>query len=241
MGVEEDQPAKVDLNKFRKSSALPLSCVNHISRVCSNLTKSKDFYENVLGFVQIKRPGSFDFEGAWLFNYGIGIHLLQDERGVEACQKEIDPKDDHVSFQCEDMTLVEEKLKENRIKYLRREVEEGGIMVDQLFFHDPDCFMIEVCNCDKLPVVPLARAASIKNQEQFFSVRKRSCSLKTALSAASIQDFLPMQSGSSLKHAVSGSNLKHSVSGSNLNRAVSGLSLSEQKQCPSFGIVLDSC
>ncbi|PQM41768.1 metallothiol transferase FosB-like [Prunus yedoensis var. nudiflora] len=32
-----------------------------------------------LGFVPIRRPGSFNFDGAWLFGYGIGIHLLQSE------------------------------------------------------------------------------------------------------------------------------------------------------------------
>ncbi|BBN01119.1 hypothetical protein MPTK1_2g04800 [Marchantia polymorpha subsp. ruderalis] len=223
MRVEDAAPAcgmvgQVNFNKFRKSSALPLTCVNHISRVCSNLTESRRFYENVLGFVQIKRPGSFDFEGAWLFNYGIGIHLLQSENGGSPGAKEIDPKADHVSFQCEDMTLVEEKLQESGIKYLRREVEEGGILVDQLFFHDPDGFMIEVCNCDKLPVVPLARAASITNRQPFFSSCKRSSSI-----ASSLQDMLPMQSGNTIKHSLS------------------AVSLSDQTACPAFGIVIDSC
>ncbi|PNX69300.1 lactoylglutathione lyase/glyoxalase I family protein [Trifolium pratense] len=41
------------------------------------------------------------------------------------------------------------------INYVRATVEEGGIQVDQLFFHDPDGFMIEICNCDSLPVIPL--------------------------------------------------------------------------------------
>lgn len=40
--------------------------------------------------------------------------------------------------------------------YVRAMVEEGGVQVDQLFFHDPDGFMIEICNCDSLPVIPLA-------------------------------------------------------------------------------------
>lgn len=58
------------------------------------------------------------------------------------------------------MAVVENKLKEAGIPYLRRKVEEeedGGtrISVDQLFFHDPDGFMIEICNCDNLQVVPL--------------------------------------------------------------------------------------
>ncbi|KAJ0755422.1 putative glyoxalase/Bleomycin resistance protein/Dihydroxybiphenyl dioxygenase [Helianthus annuus] len=54
------------------------------------------------------------------------------------------------------MGTVEKKLKEMEIVYKRQRVEEGGIYVDQLFFHDPDGFMIEICNCDNLPVIPIA-------------------------------------------------------------------------------------
>lgn len=53
------------------------------------------------------------------------------------------------------MSTVEKKLKEMEIEYVKSRVEEGGIYVDQLFFHDPDGSMIEICNCDNLPVVPL--------------------------------------------------------------------------------------
>jgi len=48
------------------------------------------------------------------------------------------------------MEPVEKKLKEMEIDYVRATVEEGRIQVDQLFFHDPDDFMIEICNCDSL-------------------------------------------------------------------------------------------
>lgn len=58
--------------------------------------------------------------------------------------------------QCESMGAVEKKLKDMAIEFVRAVVEEGGIQVDQLFFHDPDGFMIEICNCDNLPVIPLA-------------------------------------------------------------------------------------
>jgi hypothetical protein len=78
------------------------------------------------------------------------------------------------AWQCEDIDVVETKLKESGIKYIRCVVEEGGIEVDQLFFHDPDGFMIEVCNCDQLPVVPLYRSASITSQQPIFSSCKRS-------------------------------------------------------------------
>lgn len=58
-------------------------------------------------------------------------------------------------MQCECMETVEKKLKEMKIEYVKGGVEDGGIRVDQLFFHDPDGTMIEVCNCDNLPVIPL--------------------------------------------------------------------------------------
>ncbi|CAL4895465.1 unnamed protein product [Urochloa decumbens] len=141
---------------------LPLASLNHISIVCRSVEESLRFYTDVLGFVPIRRPGSFDFDGAWLFNYGIGIHLLQSEDPGSLPEKgEINPKDNHISFQCESMAAVERRLKELGIPYVQRCVEEGGINVDQIFFHDPDGFMIEVCNCDNLPVIPLAGAAPV--------------------------------------------------------------------------------
>ncbi|KAK3219426.1 hypothetical protein Dsin_013396 [Dipteronia sinensis] len=135
---------------------LHLTSLNHVSLICRSVEESIDFYQNVIGFVPIIRPGSFDFDGAWLFGFGIGIHLLQSEDPEKLPKKtEINLKDNHISFQCESMGAVEKKLKEMEIKYKRARVEEGGIHVDQLFFHDPDGFMIEISDCDNLPVVPL--------------------------------------------------------------------------------------
>ena len=51
--------------------------------------------------------------------------------------------------------MVESGLRELGIDFVQRTVEEGGISMEQLFFHDPDGFMIEVCNCEALPLVPL--------------------------------------------------------------------------------------
>lgn len=143
--------------------SLPISSVNHFSLLCSSVEKSAAFYEDILGFLPIKRPGSFDFDGAWLFNYGMGIHLIQASCPSELPKKkEINPKDNHMSFQtgCQDIGEVEERLQELGVQYMRVEVEEGGIRVDQIFFHDPDGFMIEVCTCDNLPLVPLKSSPS---------------------------------------------------------------------------------
>ncbi|MFQ6630405.1 hypothetical protein Gotur_006642 [Gossypium turneri] len=136
------------------TATLPLLSLNHVSFVSKSVSKSVRFYEQVLGFVLIKRPSSFNFEGAWLFNYGIGIHLLEAE-SVPTKKEKINPKDNHISFQCSDMKQVIRKLEAMKIEYVTAVVEEGGIQVDQLFFHDPDGYMIEICNCENLPVLPL--------------------------------------------------------------------------------------
>lgn len=96
-----------------------------------------------------------------LFNYGIGIHLLECNSPADAPKKKgvINPKDNHISFQCSDMQLVMRKLEEMGIDYVTAVVEEGSVKVDQLFFHDPDGYMIEICNCDNLPVLPLSACA----------------------------------------------------------------------------------
>lgn len=155
-----------------KGAAGPLSLVsvNHISLVCRSVEDSMDFYENVLGFFPIKRPGSFNFDGAWLFSYGMGIHLLQSPNPDSIPKKqEINPMDNHMSFQCESMQVVESKLAEMNIKFIKRTVEEGGVYVDQIFFHDPDGFMIEICNCENLPVVFLGSACPLNCQSNVSS------------------------------------------------------------------------
>ncbi|XP_068640504.1 glyoxylase I 4-like [Aristolochia californica] len=148
MGVEE----------ITDISPLPLLSLNHVSFLCRSVSDSVRFYVDVLGFVLIKRPSSFKFHGAWLFNYGVGIHLLEHNPLEEFPQKSrpINPKDNHISFQCSDMGLVKRKLEEMEMEYAAAIVEEGGIKVDQLFFHDPDGYMIEICNCDNIPVLPIS-------------------------------------------------------------------------------------
>ncbi|XP_010271469.1 PREDICTED: uncharacterized protein LOC104607511 [Nelumbo nucifera] len=141
------------------SSALPLLSLNHVSLLCRSVSNSVRFYEQVLGFVSIKRPSSFNFHGAWLFNYGVGIHLLEntsENANVPNQSRPINPKDNHISFQCTDVGIVKMKLQEMGMKYVTALVEEEGNKVDQVFFHDPDGYMIEICNCENIPVVPLS-------------------------------------------------------------------------------------
>ncbi|MCL7029366.1 hypothetical protein MKW94_023138 [Papaver nudicaule] len=158
------------------NSALPLLSLNHVSYLCKSVAESAKFYQEVLGFVLIRRPSSFQFEGVWLFNYGIGIHLLQcnSTNDVQQMPVKINPKDNHISFQCTDIELVKKRLREMGMKYETALVEEGGVFVDQLFFHDPDGYMIEICNCENIPVLPLSTIACPIRKPQSYVEPKKS-------------------------------------------------------------------
>ena len=51
---------------------------------------------------------------------------------------------------------MEKKLKDLNIKYKKMTVEdvENRTKIDKLFFNDPNGFMIEICNCENLKLVP---------------------------------------------------------------------------------------
>ncbi|KAM0040404.1 putative glyoxalase/Bleomycin resistance protein/Dihydroxybiphenyl dioxygenase [Helianthus debilis subsp. tardiflorus] len=150
-------------NQKDDAPSSPFLSLNHVSYVCRSVPASVKFYTDVLGFVLIRRPSSFDFEGAWLFNHGIGIHLLEMET-TPAKTGVINPKDNHISFQCTDMDLIILKLEKMGIKYVTALVKEGGVEVNQLFFHDPDGYMIEICNCHVLPVLPITSCPTKKHK-----------------------------------------------------------------------------
>uniref|UniRef100_A0A7N0UR28 VOC domain-containing protein n=1 Tax=Kalanchoe fedtschenkoi TaxID=63787 RepID=A0A7N0UR28_KALFE len=156
----------VGVDQKGEEEAAPLMALNHVSRLCRCVKESMEFYRKVLGFVLIERPPAFDFDGAWLFNYGIGIHLVQskDEDKLPRDREHLDPMDNHISFQCEDMGLIEERLKGFGVKYMKRTVEDEqtGTAIDQLFFNDPDGFMVEICNCENLKLVPAGSLGQIR-------------------------------------------------------------------------------
>uniref|UniRef100_A0A0E0KTB4 VOC domain-containing protein n=1 Tax=Oryza punctata TaxID=4537 RepID=A0A0E0KTB4_ORYPU len=158
MGSEAPDPAD--------AASVPLVRLNHVSFQCTSVEKSVDFYHRVLGFELIKRPESLNFEGAWLYKYGMGIHLLQRGDDADGCSiptrplPAINPMGNHVSFQCSDMAVMKARLRAMDREFVVRKVWDGETVVDQLFFHDPDGNMIEVCNCENLPVIPLVVAAA---------------------------------------------------------------------------------
>ncbi|XP_031475550.1 glyoxylase I 4 [Nymphaea colorata] len=160
----EKKESKVD-QEGEDEGAVPLVALNHVSRLSRSIESSVRFYEAILGFVCTNRPQIFDAGGAWLFNYGVGIHLLQsNDEDVLPDPDRLDPVDNHISFQCENMDAMEKKLKDMNVNYIRKAVgdKESGTKIDQLFFNDPDGYMIEICNCENLELVPQGSLGRIR-------------------------------------------------------------------------------
>lgn len=124
-----------------------------MSFVVSNLEASRRFYRDLLGFSEIVRPGTLKergVDGCWLFNFGVGLHLIEGEPPKRS--KVICPQGDHFSFNCTNIAEVEEQLVALGVKYVKDQIDHEGICISQLFFHDPDGVMIECCNCDSVPL-----------------------------------------------------------------------------------------
>ncbi|KAB2036575.1 hypothetical protein ES319_D03G010900v1 [Gossypium barbadense] len=110
----------MEIEEVNNYVSLPLLSLNHVSLLCRSVWDSMRFYEEVLGFIPIKRPSSFKFNGAW------------------------------------DVEIVKGRLEDIGMKYVTAVVEDEGNTVDQVFFHDPDGYMIELCNCENIPILPLS-------------------------------------------------------------------------------------
>lgn len=70
--------------------------------------------------------------------------------------------------QCTDVGLVKRRLEERGMRYVTAVVEDEGIKVDQVFFHDPDGYMIELCNCENIPIIPVSSCSFFKPRSHSF-------------------------------------------------------------------------
>ena len=120
------------------SQPLPIKALHHIARTTADPDRSRAFYTDVLGFREIRRPG-FNFRGAWLFNYGVQIHIIEHDTARAAGP--IDTRAEHLAFAVDDFQEVERRLAQHGIEY-HKQVNAGGI--PQIFFHDPDGHHIEI-------------------------------------------------------------------------------------------------
>jgi catechol 2,3-dioxygenase-like lactoylglutathione lyase family enzyme/NAD-dependent dihydropyrimidine dehydrogenase PreA subunit len=119
---------------------LPLCAINHVARQTRRLEASRSFYRDLLGFREIERP-AFNFRGAWLFGYGVQLHLIEDQ-GAPDPHGEIQTRADHLAFDTSDLAQVERTLAAMGVPF--RVNVQSGTGVRQLFLRDPDGHHVEI-------------------------------------------------------------------------------------------------
>lgn len=119
---------------------LPVRFLHHVSRVTRHLEESRAFYRDVLGFQEIPRP-QLGFPGAWLFNYGMQIHLLVND-APQGRHDLIETRDNHLAFYVDDIDSVERLLTDHAVTF--RVNHQRDTNLKQIFFRDPDGHHIEV-------------------------------------------------------------------------------------------------
>ena len=119
-----------------------LTNFDHFTIRTDDLSATRDFYVDVLGFVDGYRP-PFDFPGNWLYLEDRPvIHVVHiDSADVD------DPGSgavDHVAFRGADADALAAHLDDRAIKY--RQAEVPSLELKQFFIQDPNGITVEI-NC----------------------------------------------------------------------------------------------
>ena len=122
---------------------------NHYAITVTDVGKSLNFYRNVLGLQQIRRP-NFDRYGAWLTAGNLEIHLIKGPAVVPNTDSLIVG---HLSLETNNIQEVRKRLVDNHVPFTQNVSvpnKKQTTVVTQFFLRDPDGYYVEICNCDIL-------------------------------------------------------------------------------------------
>jgi catechol 2,3-dioxygenase-like lactoylglutathione lyase family enzyme len=123
--------------------------IQHCALVVADVERSRRFYTDVIGLVEIERPSSFRFAGAWFRAGEDELHLIGgSETTMAAGGKETGVGISvglvtHVALEVDDLAAALERVRTAGVEI------GGGPMprgdgVDQAFLLDPDGFVVEL-------------------------------------------------------------------------------------------------
>jgi glyoxylase I family protein len=107
--------------------------LDHTSLRITDLARSREFYEGLLGLPTAARP-DLGFPGVWYDVGGAQLHLIEQRKMFE----DIDPTDPHLALQVADIEEAKRALDARGVHYLHF----GG---PQLWIRDPDGNVVEIC------------------------------------------------------------------------------------------------
>ena len=114
--------------------------VHHISFSVSDLERSRRFYEDVLGLVEIFRP-DLGLPGAWYRAGNSEVHLIARPDGVDIPKgpAALSPLANHQAFAVDDYTDCLEFMESQNVEVMSTSAERG-----QMWVQDPDGNVIEL-------------------------------------------------------------------------------------------------
>jgi catechol 2,3-dioxygenase-like lactoylglutathione lyase family enzyme len=127
---------------------LKTSGLNHVAVRASDVEKSKEFYETVIGLKKIPRP-NINIPGEW---YGFGGETALHVIGAKP-REGIDPTGPHMAIEVEDFEATKAELVKRGIPFLdgapmmaqmKMSPEELRMLGQQLWVKDPDGNVIEL-------------------------------------------------------------------------------------------------
>jgi catechol 2,3-dioxygenase-like lactoylglutathione lyase family enzyme len=126
---------------------IDIESLHHVSVSVTDLGRAKEFYGNVLGLVEIRRP-AFDFPGAWYRAGDHQLHLIA-HPGATTHRNSgvIDSRDRHFALRVRNYGDALEHLTARGVPY--RAKPENLTEQPQIYVADPDGNVIEL-NAERL-------------------------------------------------------------------------------------------
>lgn len=114
--------------------------LHHVSFAVRDLARSREFFGEVVGLVEIPRP-AFSFPGAWFAVGDRQLHLIQESGALPREVGERISRSDHMALEVRDIEAVRTTLEDAGIDYQCGGNEALGF--SQVFCSDPDDHTIE--------------------------------------------------------------------------------------------------
>jgi catechol 2,3-dioxygenase-like lactoylglutathione lyase family enzyme/uncharacterized protein YunC (DUF1805 family) len=131
---------------------LRVQCIDHVTLVVKDLERSRQFYVELIGMREIRRP-AFSFAGLWFQAGATQIHLISEFAGSGPAgnllpENRRTSRTQHLAFAVDDATVAATHLKTLHVPILSGPSPRPDGYI-QVFLTDPDGHVIELCSPPK--------------------------------------------------------------------------------------------
>ncbi len=115
-------------------STLPITQIDHVSVIITDVEQSRNFYRDILGLREIAKPRTFDFVVLWFDLGNQQLHLLHKDQPDTRSPR-------HFALRVKDVEAARDYFRERSIPIEETTPIPGA---DRFFVYDPDFNRIEI-------------------------------------------------------------------------------------------------